>query len=393
MTTSKKILPIIIISQFCCTSLWFASNGIMTDLIKSFNLEEMALSYLTSSVQFGFIIGTLSFALFTIADRFAPSKVFFFCAILGAFFNARLIFENQTFLTLIGMRFLTGFFLAGIYPIGMKIATDYFDKGLGKSLGYLVGALVLGTALPHLLKDILQGFSWKTIIITISVLAVFGGLLMLLFVPNGPYRKASKKLDITLCFSIFKNNNFRKAAFGYFGHMWELYAFWTFVPIILKIYTNLHPNSSINIALTSFFIIAIGSLSCVLSGYLSEKIGAEKIAFLALLLSCICCLISPLMFLIENQHIFITYLLFWGMVVIADSPLFSTLVAQSIEAKNKGTALTIVNCIGFAITIVSIEIISNLNNTTTINYTYLILAIGPVLGLITFSDKIRKQKI
>ncbi len=365
----------------------------MTDLIKSFNLEEMALSYLTSSVQFGFIIGTLSFALFTIADRFAPSKVFFFCAILGAFFNARLIFENQTFLTLIGMRFLTGFFLAGIYPIGMKIATDYFDKGLGKSLGYLVGALVLGTALPHLLKDILQGFSWKTIIITISVLAVFGGLLMLLFVPNGPYRKASKKLDITLCFSIFKNNNFRKAAFGYFGHMWELYAFWTFVPIILKIYTNLHPNSSINIALTSFFIIAIGSLSCVLSGYLSEKIGAEKIAFLALLLSCICCLISPLMFLIENQHIFITYLLFWGMVVIADSPLFSTLVAQSIEAKNKGTALTIVNCIGFAITIVSIEIISNLNNTTTINYTYLILAIGPVLGLITFSDKIRKQKI
>ena len=387
MSKSKHILPVIIISQFCCTSLWFASNGVMTDLVTSFNLSDIALGYLTSAVQFGFIMGTLIFALLTIADRFSPSKVFFFCAILGAFFNLRLIFENQTFLTLIGMRFLTGFFLAGIYPVGMKIATDYYNKGLGKSLGYLVGALVLGTALPHLLKDLMQGYSWKTIIISISVLATFGGLVMLLFVPNGPYRTAGKKLDITVCFSIFKNLNFRKAAFGYFGHMWELYTFWTFVPILLKIYEDLHPDVSFNISLLSFVIIGSGSLACVLGGYLSEKYGPKNIAYLALFFSCICCLISPLMFQLTNQNLFITFLLFWGMVVVADSPLFSTLVAQNVDSKNKGTALTIVNCIGFAITIVSIQLISNFKDSTDSNAIFMLLAIGPILGLLTFSKE------
>ena len=385
MSKSKYILPVIIISQFCCTSLWFASNGVMTDLVTSFNLSDIALGYLTSAVQFGFIMGTLVFALFTIADRFSPSKVFFFCAILGAFFNLRLIFENQTFLTLIGMRFLTGFFLAGIYPVGMKIATDYYNKGLGKSLGYLVGALVLGTALPHLLKDLMQDYTWKTIIVSISILAAFGGLLMLLFVPNGPYRTAGKKLDITICFSIFKNVKFRKAAFGYFGHMWELYTFWTFVPILLKIYENLHADVSFNIPLLSFIIIAIGSISCVIGGYLSEKHGPKSIAYLALFLSCICCLISPLMFQLANENLFIAFLLFWRMVVVADSPLFSTLVAQNVASENKGTALTIVNCIGFAITIVSIQLISNFKSITDSNVIFALLAIGPILGLFTFS--------
>ena len=247
MKTPKHILPIIVISQFCCTSLWFAGNGVMTNLVDNFNLQENALGYLTSVVQFGFISGTLLFALFTIVDRFSPSKVFFVSAVFGAIFNLGCILDNQTLFSLISLRFLTGFFLAGIYPVGMKIATDYYDKGLGKSLGYLVGALVLGTALPHLLKEMMHAYSWKNILISISVLATFGGFIMFLFVPNGPYRKAGTTLDFTICFSIFKNLNFRKAAFGYFGHMWELYTFWAFVPILLKTYTDVHSNIQFNI--------------------------------------------------------------------------------------------------------------------------------------------------
>ncbi|MFK8059597.1 MAG: MFS transporter, partial [Polaribacter sp.] len=196
MSKSKIILPVIVISQFCCTSLWFAGNGVMTDIVINFNLQETALSNLTSAVQFGFIIGTLLFALFTIADRFSPSKVFFMSAIFGASFNACLIIEHQNLFSLLIFRFLTGFFLAGIYPVGMKIATDYYKKGLGKSLSFLVGALVLGTALPHLLKDILTSFSWKSVLLSTSILASFGGLLLLILVPNGPYRKASKTLDL-----------------------------------------------------------------------------------------------------------------------------------------------------------------------------------------------------
>ena len=152
MKPSKLILPVIVISQFCCTSLWFAGNGVINDLVLNFSLNESALGHLTSAVQFGFIIGTLTFAILTISDRFSPSKVFLISAFLGALFNLGILWESNSLITLLLLRFFTGFFLAGIYPVGMKIATDYFKNGLGKSLGFLVGALVIGTAFPHLLN-------------------------------------------------------------------------------------------------------------------------------------------------------------------------------------------------------------------------------------------------
>ena len=387
MKHHKRILPIIVISQFCCTSLWFAGNAVLNDLIENFSLPNSALENLTSAVQFGFITGTLLFALFTIADRFSPSKVFFLCASLGALCNASLIFKFNTISTLLIIRFLTGFFLAGIYPIGMKIATDYYKKGLGISLGFIVGALVLGTALPHLLKDSMHAFSWETVLLSISGLAIFGGCLLVIFVKNGPYRQKGTSLDLTICFKLFKNRAFRKASFGYFGHMWELYTFWAFVPILLKTYSDMYVKVQFNIPLLSFFIIGIGSISCVLGSYLAAKFGTKRTAFSALLLSCFCCLVSPLFFLVSNGTIFLLFLLFWGMVVIADSALFSTLVAQNAPKKDKGTALTIVNCIGFSITILSLQLISTLFHSTSSTFVFLILAIGPILGLISLCSK------
>ncbi|WP_439132758.1 MFS transporter [Polaribacter sp.] len=387
MKPSKKILPIIVVSQFCCTSLWFAGNGIIDNLIATFQLKENVIGLLISAVQFGFILGTLVFALLTIIDRFSPSKVFFFSAIFGAIFNFEIIYGNQTLLSLLSLRFLTGFFLAGIYPVGMKIATDYYDKGLGKSLGFLVGALVIGTALPHLLKDLLKHFSWKTVLITTSIVAVFGGFLMLIFVKNGPYRKKSLSIDLSACFKIFKNRNFRKAAFGYFGHMWELYTFWAFVPVLLIAYENLYKGVSFNVPLLSFFIIAIGGISCVFGGYISEKIGLHKTAFGFLFMSCCCCLILPFVFLISNEFVFISFLMFWGIVVIADSPLFSTLVAKNAPQKDKGTALTIVNSVGFSITIISILLLNSLLTITESRFIFMILAVGPILGLIALTKK------
>lgn len=261
MKPPKWILPIIVISQFCCTSLWFAGNGVMGDLVRNFNLNDDALGHLTSAVQFGFISGTLVFALLTIADRFSPSKVFFVSALLGAICNTCMIGDFNSFTSLLLFRFLTGFFLAGIYPVGMKIAADYFDKGLGKSLGFLVGALVLGTAFPHLLKDVLHTISWKYVLLMTTSLAILGGLVMILFVPDGPFRKLSKGLDFSAFSRVFKRHEFRSAAFGYFGHMWELYAFWAFVPVILKHYSQLYPETALNIPILSFSIIGIGGLS------------------------------------------------------------------------------------------------------------------------------------
>jgi len=387
MKHHKRILPIIVISQFCCTSLWFAGNAVLNDLIENFSLPNSALENLTSAVQFGFITGTFLFALFTIADRFSPSKVFYLCALLGAICNAGLILKFNTLSTLIIIRFLTGFFLAGIYPIGMKIAADYYRKGLGNALGFLVGALVLGTALPHLLKDSMHSFSWETVLLSISGLSIFGGCLLVVFVNNGPYHKKGTSLDLTICFKLFKNNPFRKASFGYFGHMWELYTFWAFVPILLKTYSELYTTVQFNIPLLSFCVIGIGSIACVLGSYLAKKYGTKKIAFYCLLLSGMCCLIAPFFFMVENETIFILFLLFWGMVVIADSPLFSTLVAENAPENDKGAALTIVNCIGFSITILSIQLISILFHSTSSNFIFLLLAIGPVSGLLAIGTK------
>ncbi|TDD97098.1 MFS transporter [Flavobacterium cellulosilyticum] len=387
MNPTKIILPIIVIAQFCCTSLWFASNAVMSDLVINFGLNENAVGFLTSAVQFGFILGTLVFALLTIADRFSPSKVFLISALFGAIFNAGIIWDGNNLTSILILRFLTGFFLAGIYPVGMKIATDYFEKGLGKSLGFLVGALVLGTAFPHLLKGITNGFPWKAVLFTTSSLAILGGLMMVFLVPDGPYRKQSQGINLSAFFNVFKNQNLRAAAFGYFGHMWELYAFWAFTPLLLKTYSNLHHEASFNISVLSFTIIGIGGLACVLSGYLSQIFGVKNIAFISLFLSCICCLICPLLFTQASEGFFITFLIFWGMVVVADSPLLSTLVAQNAPAEIKGTALTIVNCIGFAITILSIQLISLLKNTIDTTFIFGFLAIGPFLGLLALSKK------
>ncbi|MEP7255114.1 MAG: MFS transporter [Ferruginibacter sp.] len=389
---TRSILPIIVIAQFLCTSLWFAGNAVLTDLAKDLNLNEAALGHITSAVQFGFIVGTLTYATLMIADRFSPSRVFFISAVLGALSNLGIVAGEQNITSLLALRFLTGFFLAGIYPVGMKIASDHFEKGLGKALGFLVGALVVGTAFPHLLKSFASALPWKMVLIFTSTLSAVGGILILLFVPNGPYQKKGQSLNFTALLSIFKTKPFRSAAFGYFGHMWELYTFWAFVPVILTTYKNMHPVENLNIPVLSFSIIAGGGLACIASGYLSQIFGVKKMAFLALFLSGCCCVISPLAFYLPVIP-FLAFLIFWGLAVIADSPLFSTLVAQNATAEIKGTSLTIVTCIGFSITIVSIELLNYLSGYMNTRFIFLFLATGPLAGLLyLFRSKTKVEK-
>ena len=393
MKNNRVIIFIIVLAQFCCTSLWFASNAILPALIKNFNLAENALPLLTSAVQFGFISGTFLFAILSIADRFSPSQVFFISAVIAAVANFCTILDGNSFISLLSIRFVTGFFLAGIYPVGMKIASDYRDKGLGKALGFLVGALVLGTAFPHLLSASFYNLDWNWVIITTSVIALFGGLIILILVPDGPFRKRNFTYKLVSIKNIFQNKILRNAAFGYFGHMWELYTFWAFLPIIISTYLIMNPEEKLNISMLSFIIIAIGSISCVLGGFLARRNGEKQVARLSLLISGSCCLFSPLVFIMATTPVFIGYLLIWGMAVVADSPLFSTLVAQNAPAESKAAALTIVNCIGFAITIISIQTISLFSNYIDAKYLYMLLAIGPLIGLMfLFSNKKQTPK-
>jgi len=374
-------LFVIVLSQFCCTSLWFATNAVMGDLIIEFNLPDSALGHLTSAVQFGFITGTLIFAILTVADRFSPSRVFFICALLGALTNLGAIREQNDFSSLMILRGATGFLLAGIYPVGMKIAADYYQKGLGKSLGFLVGALVVGTGFPHLIKDFSGELNWKLVVILTSAIAMLGGTIMILLVKDGPYRKPGQVVDFATLFKVFRNKKLRAAATGYFGHMWELYAFWAFIPVMLANYQQLHDSNNFNISLISFLVISLGGVACVAGGYLSGTYGLKRIAATALALSGICCLLSPLVFQQSNILVLYMFLVFWGLVVIADSPLFSTLVALNASPETKGTALTMVNCIGFSITIVSLQTMGLVWQHFDTRFIFMILAIGPILGL------------
>lgn len=378
---NTRILAVIVIAQFFCTSLWFAGNIVLPDLVSIFDIPASSAGHILAAVQLGFISGTLVYSILLIADRFKPSVVFFFSALLAALSNLLMIYFKTDISSLLVLRFFTGFFLAGIYPVGMKIAADHFKNGLGKALGFLVGALVIGTALPHLLKNFTSYLPWKMVLYITSGLSVTGGSLMLLLVPSRSSEVSKNALNYPAVFRNFKSSPFLKAAVGYFGHMWELYTFWAFVPFILMSYKNLHAETTLNISATSFYIIAAGGLACVIGGYLSKIFTVKKTAFTALLLSGICCLVSPLAFQLPLIP-FICFLVFWGLVVIADSPLFSTMVAQHAVASVKGTAITFVTCIGFSITIASIELMNYLSTRFDPQYIFMILAIGPITGLL-----------
>lgn len=391
MQIPKRILPVIVFSQFAGTSLWFAGNAILPDLQSSMNVGINDTGIVTSALQLGFISGTLIFAFFSISDRYSPRKLFLICSVLGAVFNLMIYFIADSLFSLLVLRFITGFFLTGIYPIGMKIAAGWYKKGLGNAIGLLVGALVLGTAFPHLIKSIGGSFPWEQVLFIVSAISFTGGILMYLLIPDGPYITSGTKFNPKAIISIFKHKNFRSAALGYFGHMWELYTFWAFVPIILIYYMN-ENDVELNIFFWSFFIIAAGSIGCIIGGVISKKIGSTKVASSQLFLSGICSLISPLMFL-SPAPIFLTFLIFWGIVVVGDSPQYSAIIALSAPKELVGSALTLVNSIGFAITIVSIWVVSQLAGIIDMSFILVVLALGPIAGLISMKPLLSIQPV
>jgi MFS family permease len=387
MAPPRRILPVIIASQFAGTSLWFAGNAVLADLQREWGLPPEALGYTTSAVQLGFITGTLAFAFFAVSDRVSPRIVFFVCSLAGAAANLG-VFALGGVWPLVACRFLTGFFLAGIYPVGMKIASGWYRSDLGNALGFLVGALVLGTAFPHLLKGVGGALPWETVLVAVSGVAALGGVLMLLFVPDGPYLAKAAKFDPRALAVIFRSPRFRASAFGYFGHMWELYAFWAFVPFALAAHAAA-AGGTLNVPLWAFAVIAAGFLGCAGGGLVSLRAGSARVAFAQLAASGACCALSPFLFHAPTP-LFLAFLVFWGIVVVGDSPQFSALNAHNAPRELVGSALTIGNCIGFAITIGSIQLLNALAGSVDSALVFLALVPGPVLGLVALAPLLKR---
>ena len=382
VSVPKKILPVIVLAQFAGTSLWFVGNAILPELKQTLGLSQYAVSNITSAIMLGFIAGTLVFAFFSLADRYSPVRLFLICSLLGALSNTAVAWLATDATSLFSLRFITGFFIAGIYPVGMKIAADWYEKGLGKALGFLLGALILGTAFPHLLKNRDFALPWKSVLYFTSTFAVIGGFLMILFVGDGPYRKKSGSFQWNAFGKIFSSKKWRQSAYGYFGHMWELYTFWGFLPVILALYASKN-KVDLNISLLSFLIIGVGSISSVLGGYLSKYWGSAKVGITALFISGLCCFLSPFIYNLPLPF-FLLILFIWGFTVSPDSPQFSTLVAQYAPDGLKGTALTIYNAIGFSITTLSLIIIDRIFYSESFlakENTMLLLGFGAIFGV------------
>jgi predicted MFS family arabinose efflux permease len=385
----KRILPVIVFSQFAVTSLWFAGNAIIAELQSAMNVGIKDIGIVTSAVQLGFIIGTLLFAFFSVSDRYSPRKLFLACSVLGSVSNILIYLVAYNLFSLLVLRFLTGFFLTGIYPVGMKIAAGWYKGKLGNAIGLLVGALVLGTAFPHLLKSFGASLPWEQVIIIISGFSLVGGITMYLLVKDGPHISSGTKFDPRAILKIFKYKKLRSSALGYFGHMWELYTFWALIPIILLYYLRLN-EIELNISFWSFLIIASGSVGCIVGGVISKKIGSAKVAYMQLALSGFCCLISPIMFSVPPT-LFLVYLIFWGIVVVGDSPQYSAIIAISAPKELVGSGLTIVNSIGFALTILSLWFVYQFLGVIEIPYALIILSLGPILGLMSMKKLIHRD--
>jgi MFS family permease len=260
-------LPIIVFAQFAGTSIWFSGNAVLAELMQRWPSPSPMAGWVTSAVQLGFIAGTLVFAILAISDRYSPRWVFLLCAAAGALFNLLTGLANSGPAGLLVLRFTTGFFLAGIYPVGMKIAAGWYEKGLGNAMGFLIGALVLGTAFPHLLKGGLSALPWQTVIIFSSGVCLVGGLLMAVLIPDGPYLVRGTRFNPMAVAALFSHRPLRASACGYFGHMWELYTLWAFLPIFLSAYASSTPGFSMNTSLWSFLAIGVGSVGCIGGGW------------------------------------------------------------------------------------------------------------------------------
>ncbi|MDP3168068.1 MAG: MFS transporter [Hydrogenophaga sp.] len=382
----RHILPILVLAQFLGTSLWFAVNAVMPDLQRELGWPTSAVGTLTSALQFGFIAGTLVFALLAIADRFAPRRVFLVCALAGAACTVGAWWMVRDYTALLGWRFATGFFLAGIYPVGMKIAAQWYTRGLGGALGLLIGALVLGSASAHALRALSGALPWPTLMLGVAALAATGGLLLFFGTTDPPLAQARVTvLQWRALATLWTDARVRSSVLGYFGHMWELYTMWVMVPLVLA--TRLQGTE---LSWAAFFVLGAGVIGCAGGGWVAQRWGSARVAGTQLAISGLCCLFAFVM-LDASNPLFYAWLVLWGITVSGDSPQFSTLTARNAPPQAVGSVLTLTNSVGFAISIVSILLFVSLAEHVALGALLPWLAIGPALGLWALRPLLREE--
>jgi MFS family permease len=389
-----RVLALLATAELLGMSLWFAASAVAPQLARSWSLTPSQTGWLTTIVQLGFVCGTATAALLNLADVL-PSRVYFpVAAALGALANAGLVVGGG-FATALALRFLTGFSLAGVYPPAMKMASTWFRARRGLAIGTVVGALTVGKATPYLVHA-LPNAGPSAVILTASGCALAAAALIAFAYSDGPYSFPPRRFSWRLVQHVFGRREWRLATGGYLGHMFELYSFWTWIPLFLTASVAAEGaaagrRSDTLVSVIAFGVIAIGGLGCVWGGLSADRRGRERLVMLAMALSGGCAMVIPLAFG-RSLWLLAPLALVWGFFVVADSAQFSALVTESVQPHAVGTALTVQTSLGFLLTMISIQLIPPLVATVGWKWVFPVLAAGPIVGIAAIRRLVRVRR-
>ncbi len=389
-----RILALLSVAELLGMSLWFAGSAAAPQLQELYGISGSETAWLTTMVQLGFVAGTAAAAVFNLADIFSSRSYFAIAAVVGAVCNAALLIAPGFGVVLL-TRFLVGFSLAGVYPPAMKMISTWFDSDRGLAIGTIVGALTVGKAGPYLVHAI-GSVSLHVIILSASVSALAAALLVLMTYRDGPHSFPRRAFSWSLASLVLKQREWRLSTLGYLGHMWELYAFWTWITAFFLASMSFRSAQGLSAPagdiaeLLAFGAIAVGGVGAVAGGWIADRVGQERLVMLAMAFSGSCALLIGFAF--GASPWLLTSLAFvWGVTVVADSAQFSTLVTRAVPQHAVGTALTLQTSLGFLLTIATIQMVPLLVTLIGWQWSFAALSIGPAFGIAAIARLLRHR--
>ncbi|MBX9603748.1 MAG: MFS transporter [Bryobacteraceae bacterium] len=383
MSDKWRTLMVLFAAELLAMGVWFSASAVAPQLAARLALNDGGKAWLTMAVQGGFVAGALASAVLNLADRIAAHRLFAITALLAAGCTAWIPFRAD-FPAVLALRFLTGFFLAGVYPVGMKIVATWTTADRGLGIGLLVGALTLGSAGPQLL-NVAGGGDWRLVLWVAAGFAAAGGMLAAAFVREGPGRMAPRTFRWDYVLEVFRNRDLRLANLGYLGHMWELYAMWSWIAWYLA------APAGATAGRIAFLAIASGALGSVAAGVLADRIGRARVTIYSMAVSGACAAGIGLFYHAGPFWLGLVAVI-WGFAIVADSAQFSAVVSERCDPKFSGTALTLQTCLGFLLTMATIRMVPAAERLVGTQWSFAFLALGPAAGIWAMSRLGRESK-